>query len=68
VIRWPMPESVPHPKPQSGYAPGFEASPWVARERVVEEPAAPAEPPLRLAGEENVIDERLDGEAVVRDT
>ena len=63
-----MPESVPHPKPQSGYAPSFEASPWVARERVVEEPASRAEPPLRLAGEENVIEERLDGEAVVRET
>jgi hypothetical protein len=54
-------------KPESLPAPSFEASPWVARERVVEEPKAAPDAPLRLANEEHVIDELLDGEAIVRD-
>jgi hypothetical protein len=61
-----MPQSVPHPKPDSAFAPSFEASPWVARERVVEEPPRPPEPPVRLANEEHVIDQPLEADAIVR--
>lgn len=59
-----MPQSLPHPQPEAVQAPSFEAAPWIARERVVEEPLRAPEPALRLANEEHVIDQRLDGDAI----
>ena len=61
-----MPQSLAHPQPEAVQTPSFEASPWVARERVIEETRRAPEPPLLLANEEHVIDELLDGEAVRR--
>ena len=61
-----MPQSVRHPQPQAPQTAPFEASPWTARERVVEEPPRTAEPALRLANDEHVIDQSLDGDAILR--
>ncbi len=61
-----MPQSVPQQKPGIAPPAAFESSPGIARERVVEEPRRPPEPPLRLANEEHVIDELLDAESILR--
>ena len=66
VIHTPMPQTAPQPPAETVRAPLFEASPWAASERVIEEPRHAPEPPLQLANEEHVIDELLDGEAIRR--
>jgi hypothetical protein len=54
-------------QPESPQQPTFERTPWVAREVIVEEPRrAQDEAPLQLAGDENVVDAMLDGEAIRR--
>jgi hypothetical protein len=45
----------------------FECVPWVAQERVLDEPPRAAlEQPLRLAIDEHVVDAALDGDAIRR--
>jgi hypothetical protein len=44
----------------------FERTPWLAQERVLEEPRREPEAPLRLEIEEHVIDVPLDGDAILR--
>ena len=44
----------------------FECTPWLAQERVLEEPRKRPEDPLELAINEHVVDAPLDGEAIVR--
>jgi hypothetical protein len=44
----------------------FERTPWLAQERVLEEPRRRPEEPMQLADDDNVIDVPLDGEAIVR--
>jgi hypothetical protein len=44
----------------------FECSPWLAQERVLEEPPARPQEPLRLAINENLVEQPLDGEAILR--
>jgi hypothetical protein len=46
--------------------PTFEASPWSARELVIEEPGREPQPPLSLEQNEHVVDADLDGEAIRR--
>lgn len=41
---------------QTGSAFTFESTPWLAADRTVEEPRRAPEPPLQLAGNENVIE------------
>jgi hypothetical protein len=43
----------------------WEQAPWRATERVVEELARPAEPPLQLT-DEGVVDAPLDGDSIVK--
>jgi len=45
---------------------GFECVPWIAQERVLDEPRAPLQEPLRLELDEHVVDAALDGEAILR--
>jgi len=61
-----MPQTLPQPQAEVAHTPSFESAPWVAQERVIEEPPRAPEPPLRLANEENVVDGLLDGESIVR--
>jgi hypothetical protein len=44
----------------------FECTPWLAQERVLEEPRQRSAEPLELAINEHVVDAPLDGEAIVR--
>ena len=55
-------------QPQPARTPSFEASPWTARELVIEEPRRVPEPPLPLEQNEHVIDADLDldGQAIRR--
>jgi len=47
-------------------SPGFERTPWLAQERVMEEPRPRPGEPLRLAMDQHVVDVPLDGDAIVR--
>lgn len=51
---------------QPARTPSFEASPWTARELVIEEPRRVPEPPIALEQDEHVVDADLDGEAIHR--
>jgi len=44
----------------------FECTPWLAQERVLDEPRARLEEPVRLELDEHVVDAALDGEAILR--
>jgi hypothetical protein len=44
----------------------FECIPWLAQERVLDEPRARLSEPVRLELDEHVIDAALDGDAIVR--
>jgi len=64
-----MPHSRPLPaesQESSVHSPAFERTPWLAQERVLEEPRKRPEEPLELAINEHVVDVPLDGEAIVR--
>jgi hypothetical protein len=45
---------------------GFECVPWVAPERILDEPRARFEEPLRLEIDEHVVEAALDGDAIRR--
>jgi hypothetical protein len=53
-------------QPQTVRTPSFEASPWTARELMLEDPGRVHEPPLALEQNEHVVDADLDGEAIRR--
>jgi len=64
-----MPHSRPSPVESEADAPrpaSFECTPWLAQERVLEEPRPRPSEPLRLAIDGNLVEEPLDGEAIVR--
>jgi hypothetical protein len=44
----------------------FECVPWIPPERVLDEPRALEEQPLRLELDEHVVDAALDGDAIRR--
>jgi len=44
----------------------FECVPWITQERVLDEPRARSEDPLRLELDEHVVDAALDGDAILR--
>jgi hypothetical protein len=65
--------SMPHSRATPAESPAdavrsatFECSPWLAQERVLEEPPARPQEPLRLAVNENLVEQPLDGEAILR--
>jgi hypothetical protein len=65
--------SMPHSRPTQIEAQAdavssttFECTPWLALERVLEEPRPRPEEPFRLAMDEHMVDDSLDGEAIRR--
>jgi len=62
-----MPQTLPQPEPEALREPSFESSPWVAKELTLEEPRRDPEPPLRLAVNDHLVEEALDGEAIRRE-
>jgi len=64
-----MPHSRPSPVESQGdtlRSAAFECTPWLAQERVLEEPRKRPEEPMELAVNEHLVDAPLDGEAIVR--
>ena len=45
-------------------SPSWESTPWLAQERVVEEPPRAAEPPLHLS-DEHVVEASLAGDSIL---
>jgi len=69
VISASMRHNRPAPAESQGdslHSTGFECTPWLAQERILEEPRSGAEEPLQLALDEHVVDAPLDGEAIRR--
>ena len=69
VMRSSMPHSRPSPVESQDAGPrssSFECTPWLAQERVLDEPRPRPEEPFRLAINDNLVEEPLDGEAIVR--
>jgi hypothetical protein len=54
------------PQPEGVRSLAFECVPWVAWDRVLDEPRARLEEPLRLEFDEHVVDAALDGDAIRR--